>query len=219
MAALINNKTTDDAVKSRPLLVYLDNADLVNIADGRAVDIDALRHAFDVSGAKLLISPIHLIDVGESTLCTKQRWIDATARLAPLRFATEPGVDVPLDPDGLAQLVAASVSDISVVRSVFMLKQNAEETSRTAMLGNTPSGLSTKRLREIVEAIIDGNHERFAHLDQAMVQQVFASISPVLSMLETQHVDKAPILDALFFDAEGAVAAGSLPDLVRLRRR
>ena len=117
MAALINNKATDGAVKSRSLLVYLDNADLVNIADGKAIDVDALRHALDVSGAKLLISPIHLIDVGESTLITKQRWIDATARLAPLRFATEPGVDIALDHDGLAQLVGDVTSDICMVRS------------------------------------------------------------------------------------------------------
>ena len=71
MAALSKNKATDGAVKARSLLVYLDHADLVNIADGRAVEVEALRHALDVSGAKLLISPIHLIDVGESILSTK----------------------------------------------------------------------------------------------------------------------------------------------------
>jgi hypothetical protein len=214
-----NQSTTDDANSRSSLLLYLDHSDLVDIADGRARDVDALRHALDVSEASLLISSIHLIDLGESTPSTKQRWIDATAHLAPLRFATQPGVDVPLDHDGLAKLVDDSASDVGTVRSVLALKQDAEDASRTARLGDAKPGLSKKRLRELAEAIIDGNLDHFAQLDNAIVQQVLAAVAPLRSMLETQNLDKAAVLSALFPDVEDAVAAGHLPEVVRLRRQ
>ena len=219
MPSSSTNKATDGDANSRSLLVYLDHSDLVNIADGRAVDVDALRHALDVSGAHLLISPVHLIDLGESEPSTKQRWIAATARLAPLRFATEPGVDIALDLDGLAKIVADSTSDICMVRSVAMMKQQAEDASRNASLGDARPGLSPKQIRKIAEAMLTGNHDQFAHLDNAIVQPILATVAPLRSMLETQNFDKAAVLASLFPNVEDAVVAGNLSDVVRLRRR
>jgi hypothetical protein len=213
------NESTDDDAKSRSLLVYLDHSDLSDIADGRANDVDALRHALAVSGANLLISSIHLIDLGESTPSTKQRWIDATAHLAPVRFATEPGLDVPLDRDGLATLVDESASDVGTVRSVLTLKQEADDASRAARLNDAKPALSKKRLREIAEAILDGNLDQFAQMDNAIVQQVLAAVTPLRSIMEAQGLDKAAVLSALFPDVENAVAAGELSEVVRLRRQ
>jgi hypothetical protein len=213
------NESTDDDAKSRSLLVYLDHSDLADIADGKAADADALRHALAVSGANLLISSIHLIDLGESTPGTKQRWIDATAHLAPIRFATEPGLDVPLDRDGLATLVDASASDVGIVRSVLGLKQEADDASRTARLDDAKPNLSKKRFREIAEAILDGNLDQFAQMDNAIVQQVLAAVTPLRSMMEAQGLDRTAVLSALFPDVENAVAAGDLSEVVRLRRQ
>lgn len=213
------NESRDDDAHSRSLLVYLDHSDLVDIADGRAGDVDALRHALEVSGANLLISSIHLIDLGESTPSTKQRWIDATAHLAPIRFATEPGLDVPLDRHGLATLVDDSASDVGSVRSVLALKQKAEDASRSARLSDAKPGPSKKRLREIAEAILDGNLDHFAEMDYAIVQHVLAAVAPLRSTMEAQGLDKAAVLSALAPDVENAVAAGDLSEVVRLRRQ
>lgn len=211
--------TEGDATQRSQLLVYLDHSDLVDIADGRGADIEVLRNALGVSGANLLISSIHLIDLGESTPSTKQRWIGAVAQLAPLRFATEPGCDVALDHDGLTKLVGDTASDVDTVRSVLALKHEAHDASRTARLNDAKPGISKKRLREIARAILDGDVDQFAQMGNTIVQQVLAAIRPVRSLIETQGLDKATVLAALWPDVEDAVAAGDLPEVVRLRRQ
>jgi hypothetical protein len=214
-----NQSANDDAILRSPLLVYLDHSDLVDIADNRANDVEALRHALSVSGANLLVSSIHLIDLGESTPSTKQRWIDATVQLAPLRFATEPGLDTPLDRDGLVALVDDAASGVGMVRSVLAVKQEAEEASRTAKLSDPKPHFSRKRLREFAEVILDGNVDRLAHVDSAIVQQLLATVAPLRWMMEAQGLDRAAVLSALFPNVEDAVSAGDLPEVVRLRRQ
>lgn len=102
---------------------------------------------------------------------------------------------------------------------MLALKQEADNASRTARLGDMKPGLSKKRLREFAEMILDGNVERFAEMDNAIVQQVLAAIGPLRSLIETQGLEKATALAALFPDVEDAVAAGDLPEVVRLRRQ
>lgn len=159
------------------------------------------------------------VDLGESSPGTKERWIDAAAHLAPLRFATEPGIDIPVDRHGLATLVKDAASDVGIVRSVLAVKQDADNASRSAMLSEQKPHLSKKRIIELAKAILDENLEHFAQVDDALVEQVVAAIAPLRSMMKTQALDKEAVLAALLPNVEEAVAAGDLSEVVRLRRQ
>jgi hypothetical protein len=209
----------DDANVQAPLLVYLDHSDLVDIADGNAPDVDVFKHALAESGANLLISSIHLVDLGESTPSTKQRWIDAVTQLAPLRFAEEPGSEIPLDRDGLTARVRDTASAIDAVRSVLVLKQQGDEAARAARLGGSKSRIPRKQIRKLAEAILDGNLSQFVDLDNAIVQQVIATVEPLRTMIENHAIDRAELLDGLFPEVADALTSGDLSELVRLRRQ
>jgi hypothetical protein len=106
-----------------------------------------------------------------------------------------------------------------MVRSALAVKQDADNASRSAMLSEPKPHLSKKRILELANAILDENLEHFAQLDDALVEKVVAAIAPLRSMMETQGLDKAAVLAALFPNVEEAVAAGDLSEVVRLRRQ
>jgi hypothetical protein len=197
-----------------PLLVYLDHSDLVNIADGKARDVDVLKHAMDVSGANLLISSVHLIDLDESTPATKVRWIDAITHVAPIQFATEPGSHVPLDRDGVAALIDEAAADVGTVRPVL----KAEQEARAVKVGVPKPKVSNKRVREIVESLLDGNLDQISDLDNAVVTDFVAVLPQLRAAMESLGVDRATVLSGLFPKVEDALATGNISEVVRLRR-
>lgn len=68
-------------------IVYLDQADLLDIADGKAAGLQDLDHTLSSTGATLQVSIAHLMDLATADADSCDRWLDAVSRFPSVEFA------------------------------------------------------------------------------------------------------------------------------------
>lgn len=143
------------ATSMREILLYLDHADLSGIADKKARHEAELRDALAYSGALLVISGAHLLDLARADTETRDRWTNAVLGLAPLRIAMEPGIHRPIERHAFVALVAEFGPTLDIVGPVLSKVDDAGKASLEAFKQNPRAKLSKKELAKTVEAVFD----------------------------------------------------------------
>jgi len=117
------------------ILVYLDHADLCDIADGKASDLADLQDAMDYAKARLLVSSAHIIDLAGADSPTCERWLNAASMFGPVEFSIEPGNVTTSNRTALAEHIEAARPYFPAVRHVG---QTLEEASKIGVEASYP---------------------------------------------------------------------------------
>lgn len=137
------------------LLVYLDQADLLDIADGRGEGEPELRSAMAATRARLVVSIAHVMDLAAADDATCERWIDAVATFGAVDFCVEPG-------NGLACDCSELQAHVATCRPMFVLLRafgdwiETVDGARREDAKARPSARPTRRQAEAtIDAILD----------------------------------------------------------------
>jgi hypothetical protein len=202
------------------MLVYLDQGDLAEIADGRAA-IDDLREAFRACGAHLLLSAAHLLDLGKADARTKERWVEAVTSFDVVRFTVEPGVRQPTSAEHLRELLSDTEEDVTTFTTVATIRQEAAMTSRDANI-EAPPQMSSRRLKELVGWVLDGTVYKRLRLDPASLREAAGGLAQLLvdlpAVMAQYGLDKESVLAAVAPQLESLLESGDVSAIVELQR-
>lgn len=140
-----------------PLRVYLDTADLHRISDGEAAPSDqTLREAIAETGARVVCSLAHLVDLVEADDATIARWWSAVDSLGRAEWIFIDGGEPRFEayrPQDVAPWLA-------LVRPAFLpvrtSRQAAAEAAHDANAHASGPPVRGRKLRANVEAVLDG---------------------------------------------------------------
>lgn len=212
-----------------PLRLYLDNADLCDMADGHAVPHDeALQAAVSDTRADVIYSPAHLLDVVDMKDDSFDRWIQIVDALGPAFWL--------IASEGNAQTLPVDVDGILGLREMARAWRDTKErhldaaaASRDASLlsaaatGKFPF-LSPTKLREYVAELLDGQHwDKFDELAKFVGEPFRDQLASFRTTLETAlattDLSREHILAQVAEPFGAALARGGIVAAVRANMR